>query len=71
MTLAQGPVQLLSASDYRSLIEGAGFVSARHERLLDPAPVPEIYTGTTFKTRDDFVLYRKNGSLMLTAEVPR
>ena len=59
------PVQLLSAADYRSLFEGAGFVNVRDERLLDPTPVPEVYTGTTFKTRDDYVLYRKNGSLML------
>ena len=64
------PVQLLSAAEYCSLFERAGFVNVRDERLLDPTPVPEIYTGTTFKTRDDFVLYRKNGSLMLTADAP-
>lgn len=65
------PVQLLSADEYCSLLERAGFINIRHERLLDPTPVPETYTGTTFKTRDDFVLYRQNGSLMLTAEVSR
>ena len=64
------PVQLLSAAEYCSLFERAGFVNVLDERLLDPTPVPEIYTGTTFKTRDDFVLYRKNGSLMLTADAP-
>ena len=63
------PVQLLSASEYGSRFEHAGFVNFRHERLLDPTPVPEIYTGTTFKSREDFVLYRQNGSLMLSAEV--
>ena len=62
------PVQLLSAAEYRSLFDRVGFVNVRDERLLDPTPVPEVYTGTTFKTRDDYVLYRKNGSLMLTAE---
>ncbi len=65
------PVQLLSAAEYCALFERAGFVNVRDERLLDPAPVPEIYTGTTFRTHEDFVLYRKNGSLMLTAEVSR
>lgn len=64
------PVQVLSAVDYRSLFERAGFGNVRDERLLDPTPVPENYAGTTFKTRDDFVQYRKNGSLMLTAETP-
>ena len=61
------PVQLLSAGEYCGMFERAGFVNVRDERLLDPTPVPEIYTGTTFKTRDDYVQYRKNGSLMLTA----
>ena len=65
------PVQLLSAAEYCSLFERSGFMNVRHERLLDPTPVPEIYTGTTFKTRDDFLLYRQNGSLMLRAEVPQ
>lgn len=64
------PVHLLSVADYRSLLEQSGFCNIRDERLLDPTPVPDIYTGTTFKTREDFVQYRKNGSLMLTAEVP-
>lgn len=63
------PVQLLSAADYCSLLERAGFVNVRNQRLLDPTPVPENYTGTTFKTREDFVQYRKNGSLMLRGEV--
>jgi ubiquinone/menaquinone biosynthesis C-methylase UbiE len=65
------PVQLLSAVEYGSLFERAGFVNVRDERLFDPTPVAEVYTGTTFKTRDDYVLYRKNGSLMLMAEAPR
>lgn len=71
MDFLKVPVQLLSAAEYHSLFECAGFVNVRDERLLDPTPVPEIYTGTTFKTRDDYVLYRKNGSLMLRADVPR
>lgn len=64
------PVQLLSAAEYRYLFESVGFVNVSDERLLDPTPVPEVYTGTTFKTREDYVQYRKNGSLMVTAEVP-
>ena len=63
------PVHLLSAVEYCSLFERAGFVNVRDERLLDPTPVPAIYTGKTFKTRDDFVQYRRNGSLMLKAEL--
>lgn len=64
------PVHLLSTEDYRSLFESAGFVNVRDERLLDPTPVPETYTGTSFKSREDFVEYRRSGSLMLRAETP-
>jgi len=61
------PVHLLSANDYRALFERVGFSDVRDERVIDPTPVPEDYTGTTFKTRDDYVQYRKNGSLMISA----
>jgi arsenite methyltransferase len=63
------PVQLLGILDYRRMFEDAGFVGFRHDRLHDPAPVPEDYAGGSFKTRDDYVLYKANGSLMLTGEV--
>jgi SAM-dependent methyltransferase len=63
------PVQLLSADDYRSLLSEAGFVNIVDERLRDPTPVPDDYAGGSFKTREDFVRYRENGSLMLSAEV--
>jgi SAM-dependent methyltransferase len=59
------PVQLLSTEKYRSLFAEAGFVNITDGRLLDPNPVPDDYTSGSFKTRDDFVEYRKNGSLML------
>jgi ubiquinone/menaquinone biosynthesis C-methylase UbiE len=63
------PVHLLSADDYRALLERVGFSNVRDERVLDPTPVPDDYAGTTFKSRDDFVQYRKNGSLMISAVV--
>ena len=61
------PVQLLSTEAYRSLFQAAGFTKIHDERLLDPRPVPDSYTSGSFKTRADFVEYRKHGSLMLTA----
>ena len=62
------PVQLLSTAEYRTLFEAAGFVNIQDERLLDPRPVPDSYTSGSFKSRADFVEYRKNGSLMITAQ---
>lgn len=63
------PVQLLSTAEYRSLFEGADFVAVRDRRLYDPAPIPDNYSGGSFKTREDYVNYKKSGSLMLSGEV--
>jgi SAM-dependent methyltransferase len=65
------PVQLLSIRDYRDLFEQAGFVNVQDRRLFDPEPIPDDYSGGSFKTRDDYVLYKQNGSLMLSAEVQK
>ncbi len=62
------PVQLLGIGDYRSLFADAGFVKVRDQRLFDPRPVPDDYTGGSFKSREDYEEYRRTGSLMLTGE---
>jgi ubiquinone/menaquinone biosynthesis C-methylase UbiE len=59
------PVQLLSAAEYRSLFEAAGFKEVKDERILDPRPVPDDYTSGSFKSREDYVKYRDAGSLMI------
>jgi SAM-dependent methyltransferase len=63
------PVQLLSVADYRSLFFDAGFVNVSDARLFDPTPVPDDYTGGSFKSREDFEAYRRAGSLMITGEI--
>jgi len=63
------PVHLLSIPQYRSLFESAGFINVQDQRLYDPTPVPEDYSGGSFKTREDYVLYRETGSLMLSGQV--
>jgi arsenite methyltransferase len=62
------PVHLLSIQEYRSLFERAGFINVRDLRLYDPTPVPENYTSGSFKTREDYVLYKQTGSLMLSGD---
>jgi SAM-dependent methyltransferase len=63
------PVHLFGIPDYQTMFEQVGFVNFQHERLYDPTPVPDDYSSGSFKTREDYVLYKKNGSLMLTGEV--
>jgi hypothetical protein len=60
------PVQYLSIADYKKLFADAGFDDCRDERLIDPTPIPEHYTGGSFKSREDLVEYRDAGSLMLS-----
>jgi ubiquinone/menaquinone biosynthesis C-methylase UbiE len=62
------PVQFLSSADYSSHFESAGFVNVSDNRLYDPAPIPDDYSGGSFKTREDYVSYRAAGSLMLSGE---
>jgi SAM-dependent methyltransferase len=60
------PVHLLSFAEYRKLFEDAGFVNVEDRRLHDPTPVPDDYSGGSFKSREDLVKYRQNGSLMIS-----
>ncbi len=65
------PVELFSIDDYRSLFIDAGFVNVSDERLIDPTPIPEKYTGTSFKSREDLVSYKEAGSLMISGETAK
>jgi len=62
------PVQLLGIREYRWLLTEAGFINLKDARLIDPTPVPENYSGSSFKSREDYVEYKENGSLLLIAE---
>jgi SAM-dependent methyltransferase len=62
-------VHLLSVADYRNLFSDAGFVNIEDRRLHDPTPVPEDYSGGSFKSREDLVKYRQAGSLMVIGRV--
>ena len=63
------PVHLLSVAEYRELFKDAGFAKVEDRRLLDPTPVPEDYSGGSFKSREDLVKYREAGSLMVIGAV--
>lgn len=65
------PVELLSIDDYRSLFIDAGFENIRDERILDPRPVPDDYTSGSFQSREDYVSYREQGSLMVSGEAKK
>jgi SAM-dependent methyltransferase len=60
------PVHFLGIPDYHSLFERAGFTEIADRRLYDPTPVPDDYAGGSFKSREDYLLYREGGSLLIT-----
>jgi len=63
------PVQLLSELQYCSLFESAGFSNVQSQRIYDSRPIAEDYQGGSFRTREDYVNYRRAGSLMVAGEV--
>jgi ubiquinone/menaquinone biosynthesis C-methylase UbiE len=65
------PVELLSVDEYRSLFIDAGFANVQDERLLDPRPIPDEYTGSSFKSREAYESYRRAGSLMVSGEAAK
>jgi arsenite methyltransferase len=65
------PVELLSIDEYRSLFTDAGFENVQDQRIIDPRPVPDDYTGGSFKSREDFEKYRRAGSLMMSGEAKK
>jgi SAM-dependent methyltransferase len=63
------PVHLLGAEDYISILKSSGFRSATHRRIVDSTPVPEDWTPNHwFPTRADYVKFRTEGALLLSAE---
>lgn len=63
------PVQLLSEAEYCSMFTNAGFGNVMAQRLYDPRPIAEDYQGGSFNSREDYIEYRKAGSLMVAGEV--
>jgi len=63
------PVHLFGIPEYRRMLEDTGYVNVKDERLYDQRPVPADYSGSSFKSREEYLQYKANGSLMLLGEV--
>ena len=63
------PVHLLSTEEYVKMFAATGFVDVKTQRIIDPTPLPEHYTGSSWKTEADFFEYRAAGSLMVSGRV--
>jgi SAM-dependent methyltransferase len=59
------PVKLLSAEEWVALFRDAGFTDVSWERIPDPTPVPEPYTGRWFRDAAQLRAFRETGALLI------
>ena len=59
------PTHLLSVSDWTALFHQAGFTHVATQRIPDPTPVPETYTGRWFGNAEELRRFRKEGALLV------
>ena len=60
------PTKLLSAEEWADLFRAAGFASVVHERILDPSPSPEVYTGRWFRDAEQLRAFKREGALLIS-----
>jgi arsenite methyltransferase len=59
------PTQLLSAEEWSNLSREAGFAQVAHERVVDPSPSPESYTGRWFRDAAELRAFKAEGALLV------
>jgi hypothetical protein len=62
---------LLSAEEWEALFRDAGFTGVAHERIPDPTPAPETYTGRWFRDAAQLRAFREVGALLIHGTKPR
>lgn len=63
------PTHLFSADEWTQLFREAGFAHVSHERIKDPSPSPERYTGRWFRDAAELRAFKAEGALLLHAVV--
>ena len=56
---------LLSATEWADLFRAAGFTDVAHERVVDPSPSPETYTGRWFRDAAQLRAFKAEGALLV------
>jgi SAM-dependent methyltransferase len=69
--VATVPVQLLSAEEWAALFRDAGFTDVAWERIPDPTPAPETYTGRWFRDAAQLRAFREIGALLVHGVRPK
>jgi ubiquinone/menaquinone biosynthesis C-methylase UbiE len=61
------PTHLLSADEWADLFRAAGFTQVSHERIIDPSPSAETYTGRWFRDATQLRAFKAEGALLVHA----
>ena len=64
------PTHLLSADEWADLFRAAGFTHVAHERIADPTPSPDSYSGRWFRDAAQLRAFKAEGALLLHATKP-
>ena len=56
---------LLSADEWSEFFRAAGFENVQHERIADPSPSPEAYTGRWFGDAAQLRAFKAEGALLV------
>lgn len=59
------PTRLLSTSEWMACYREAGFVDVQSRNIPDPTPVPEDYSGRSFRDAEQMRNFRKVGALLV------
>jgi arsenite methyltransferase len=65
------PPKLLSAEEWAALFRDAGFTDVSWERIPDPTPVPETYSGRWFRDAAQLRAFRETGALLVHGVRPK
>jgi hypothetical protein len=65
------PAHLHSAEEWSALFRAAGFANIEHDRIPDPTPAPETYSGRWFRDAAQLRAFREIGALLVRGTKPR
>lgn len=64
------PAHLLSGEEWAGLFREAGFEDVAQERVADPSPSPEAYTGRWFRDAAQLRAFKAEGALLVRGKKP-
>jgi SAM-dependent methyltransferase len=59
------PTRLISGEDWAELFRSAGFKDLVRERIVDPSPSPESYSGRWFRDAEQLRAFKSEGALLV------